>query len=88
MVSIPRETEGKEKDEGSLSIFIVPIEIREIGTAESRRVGKGDAGGQACSSETLVYQLHGKQDVNVRTADSRTLKETQRRTFAEPLPVH
>ena len=46
MVSVPRETEGneKEKDEGSLSIFIVPIESREIWTAESRGVGKGDAG--------------------------------------------
>ena len=28
MVSIPREAEGKEKDEGSLSIFIVAIESR------------------------------------------------------------
>jgi hypothetical protein len=44
VVSIPRETEGKEKGRGSLSIFIVPIEIREIRTAESRGVGKGDAG--------------------------------------------
>jgi len=44
VVSVPRETEGKEKDEGSLSIFIVPIESREIRTAESRGVGKGDAG--------------------------------------------
>ncbi len=25
MVSTPRETEGKEKSEGSLSIFIVPM---------------------------------------------------------------
>lgn len=46
MVSVPRETEGKEKekDEGSLSIPIVPIESREIRTAESRLVGKEDAG--------------------------------------------
>ena len=44
MVSLPRETEGKEKDEGSLSIFIVLIESREIMTDESRGVGKGDAG--------------------------------------------
>jgi hypothetical protein len=44
VVSIPRETEGKEKGEGSLSIFIVPFESREIWTAESRSVGKGDAG--------------------------------------------
>jgi len=36
VVSIPRETEGTEKDEGSLSIFIVLIESREIRTAESR----------------------------------------------------
>ena len=36
MVSVPRETEGKEKDEGSLSILIVPFESREIWTAESR----------------------------------------------------
>ncbi len=32
----PRETEGKEKGEGSLSISIVPIESREIMTDESR----------------------------------------------------
>ncbi len=44
MVSEPRETEGEEKDEGSLSILIVLIESREIRTAESRLVGKGDAG--------------------------------------------
>jgi len=44
VVSVPRETEGKEKDEGSLSISIVPIESREIRTAESRLVGKEDAG--------------------------------------------
>jgi hypothetical protein len=44
VVSVPRETEGKEKGEGSLSILIVPIESREIWTAESRGVGKGDAG--------------------------------------------
>jgi hypothetical protein len=44
VVSVPRETEGKEKDEGSLSIPIVPIESREIRTAESRLVGKEDAG--------------------------------------------
>jgi len=44
VVSRPRETEGKEKDEGSLSIFIVPLESREIRAAESRGVGKGDAG--------------------------------------------
>ncbi len=38
VVSVPRETEGKEKekDEGSLSISILPIESREIRTAESR----------------------------------------------------
>jgi len=29
VVSLTRETEVKEKDEGSLSIPIVPIEIRE-----------------------------------------------------------
>jgi len=44
VVSIPRETEGKEKGIGSLSMLIVPIESREIRTAESRGVGKGDAG--------------------------------------------
>jgi hypothetical protein len=44
VVSVPRETEGKEKDEGSLSSLIVPIESREIWTAESRLVGKEDAG--------------------------------------------
>jgi len=46
VVSVPRETEGKEKekDEGSLSIPIIPIESREIRTAESRLVGKEDAG--------------------------------------------
>lgn len=36
VVSVPRETEGKEKDEGSLSISIVLFENREIRTAESR----------------------------------------------------
>ena len=36
VVSLPRETKGKEKDEGSLSILIVLIESREIWTAESR----------------------------------------------------
>ena len=36
VVSILRETEGKEKGEGSLSIFIVPLENREIGPTESR----------------------------------------------------
>lgn len=30
MVSSTRATEGDEKDEGSLSFFIVPIEIRGI----------------------------------------------------------
>ena len=30
VVSVPRETEGKEKDKGSLSISIVPIESWEI----------------------------------------------------------
>ncbi|TAJ09708.1 hypothetical protein DMA11_19910 [Marinilabiliaceae bacterium JC017] len=30
VVSEPRETEGKEKDEGSLSMPIVPYESREI----------------------------------------------------------
>jgi len=44
VVSLPRETEGKEKDGGSLSIPIVPIESREIRTAESRGLGKEDAG--------------------------------------------
>ena len=41
MVSLTRETEVKEKGEGSLSIPIVPIENREIKTDESRGVGKG-----------------------------------------------
>ena len=36
VVSKPRETEGKEKGEGSLSIPVVPIESREIMTDESR----------------------------------------------------
>jgi hypothetical protein len=36
VVSVPRETEGKEMDVGSLSILIVLIESREIWTAESR----------------------------------------------------
>lgn len=36
VVSVPRETEGKEKDEGSLSTPIVPYKSREIWTAESR----------------------------------------------------
>lgn len=30
VVSVPRETEGKEKDKGSLSISIVPIESWKI----------------------------------------------------------
>jgi hypothetical protein len=30
VVSVPRETEGNEKDKGSLSITIVPIESWEI----------------------------------------------------------
>jgi len=42
--SVPRETEGKEKGIGCLSILIVLFESREIRTAESRGVGKGDAG--------------------------------------------
>lgn len=41
MVSQAKGTEVREKDEGSLSIPIVPIESREIKTDESRGVGKG-----------------------------------------------
>ena len=54
----------KEKDEGSLSIPIVPIENREIMTDESRGVGKGkfrdhnreDAGSWNCNLETWMHQ--------------------------------
>jgi hypothetical protein len=35
MVSESRETEDKEKDEGSLSNFIVPIERREISSMKA-----------------------------------------------------
>jgi hypothetical protein len=31
MVSAPRETEGKEKDEGSLSILVVPLKAGKSG---------------------------------------------------------
>jgi len=41
VVFVPRETEGKEKVGGSLSIPIVPIESREIKPDESRLLGKG-----------------------------------------------
>jgi hypothetical protein len=41
VVFLTRETEVKKKDEGSLSIPIVPIESRETKTDGSRRVGKG-----------------------------------------------
>jgi len=36
-VSRPRETEGKEKDEGSLSLFIVPIERWEISSVKATK---------------------------------------------------
>jgi len=41
VVSVPRETEGKEKDEGSLSVLIVPLESREIGTRLKPAIRKG-----------------------------------------------
>jgi hypothetical protein len=41
VVSVPRETEGKEKDEGSLSMLIVPFESREIGTRRKPVIREG-----------------------------------------------
>jgi hypothetical protein len=50
MVSRPGETEGKEKGEGSLSIFMVPIELWEIQQLlKSHKVGKGDTLKRACN---------------------------------------
>ena len=48
----PSEGEGKEKSEGSLSIFIVPIESREICSTESRQLGKGDTLSWDCNLAT------------------------------------
>lgn len=51
----------KEKDEGSLSIPIVPIESREIKTDESRGVGKGkfrDHPGRMPVVRTVIWK-HG-----------------------------
>jgi hypothetical protein len=41
VVSISRETEGKERDEGSLSIFIVLFESREIGNRRKPVIKEG-----------------------------------------------
>lgn len=51
MVSVPRETEGKEKDEGSLSMLIVPFESREIGTRRKPVIRKG-----ACRESELRFR--------------------------------
>jgi hypothetical protein len=55
LVSVPRETEGKEKDEGSLSIPKVPIESREIRTAELPRLTAMPIGGLGVKSGSKKY---------------------------------
>jgi len=51
VVSSTRETEGDEKSEGSLSVFIVLIEDRGIMSTKPG-LGKGDTLKRDCSIET------------------------------------
>lgn len=52
VVSEPRETEGNEKEEGSLNIFIVPMKAGKS-SQESRLVGKEDVWDRNCNLVTL-----------------------------------
>jgi hypothetical protein len=69
VVSVPRETEGKEKDEGSLSILIVPLESREIGNRRKPVIREGGCRKLELHFRNINVPATWK-DVNSRIADS------------------